>query len=315
MASRILVIGAGVNGCSIAAALFRGGVDVRILARGKRYEELCAEGVVIENPFKHKRTITHVPAISLLSSDDIYDYILVVVRKNQVADLLPMLAENLSPNIVFMGNNLVGPGDFITVLGRSRVMMGGVFAAGKRVGNLIQGMVIKSVASPMGEIDGSITPRLERLADILRQGGFKVELSHNIVDYQMTHGVSIAILASLVMRHGGNIQQLAQADDDLKLYVHARREGLQLVRALGHEVLPKSEDILTGVPGFLQVIATRLLLRSKFGEVGLEYHISQAPDEMRQMVVELKQLVDQAGIPLPAIRQVLRQDQNTSPVA
>ncbi len=312
---RILVIGAGVNGCAIAAALFNSGVDVTILARAKRLDELCSEGIVIENPFNHRRSVTHLPVADHLAPGDIYDFILVVVRKNQVAGVLPVLAENRSPNIVFMGNNLQGPADFVAALGKERVMMGGVFAAGKRVGSLIHAMVIKSVASPMGEIDGSITPRLQHLAELLRQAGFKVELSRNIVDVQLTHGVSIAILASLVMMHGGRVRALARATGDLKLFVVARREAYRVVRALGHQILPPTDNFLANLPTFLQVFVMRLLLNSHFGEVGLEYHISQAPDEMRQMAWELKQLADRSGIPIPAIRQVLQLSQNTSPVA
>jgi 2-dehydropantoate 2-reductase len=243
--------------------------------------------------------------ISELAPDDLYDYVLVVVRKNQVADLLPLLVQNQSPNIVFMGNNLLGPQDFIDALGKHRVMMGGVYAAGKRDGSLIRAMVIKSVASPLGEIDGMITPRLTRLAEILRQGGFKVALSHNIVDTQMTHGVGVAIIVALVMKHGNDVHQLARATGDLKLYVAARRESYRMMQTLGHQVLPKTDLYMSKVPSFVQVFATRLLFNSKMGQVGLQYHISQAPDEMQQLVMELKQLVTQAGVALPAIQKAL----------
>jgi 2-dehydropantoate 2-reductase len=302
---RVLIIGAGVNGSAVASGLFNGGVDVTVLARGRRLKELQAEGIVIENPFNHRRTVTRVPVIDHLAPDDIYDFVLVVVRKNQALDLLPLLAQNHSPNIVFMGNNLVGPEQFISVLGRERVMMGAVYAAGKREGSLIRAMIIKSAGSPFGEIDGSITHRLKRLATILNQGGFKVKLANNIVDTQMTHGVGVAIIAMLVLKHGGKIRQLARSTEDLKLFVAARREGQDLIRHLGHQVIPRSEQLLVKFPSIVQVLAMRLLLNSKFGEVGLEYHVSQAPDEMQQMAMELRQLVDQAGIPLPAIRKVL----------
>jgi 2-dehydropantoate 2-reductase len=311
---RILVIGAGVNGSAVAAGLFRGGVDVTVLARGKRFEELFAEGIVIENPFNQKRTVTRVPVIEQLTPNDLYDYILVIVQKNQASDLLPLLAHNQSQNIVFMGNNLTGPAEFVRLLGRERVMMGAVFAAGKRDGSLIRALVIKSIASPFGEIDGSITPRLRQLADILRQGGFKVKLSSNIVDTQTTHGVGVATIVALVMKHGGDIRQLARATDDLKLYVAARREGLRVLHALNRQIIPRSEKTMASLPGFLQVVGMRVLLNSKMGEVGLQFHISQAPDEMRQLVMELRELVDQAGIPVPNLRKALGQDQGDSPV-
>ena len=303
--SRILVIGAGVNGSAVAAGLQHGGVDVTVLARGNRIDELRQEGIVIENPFSHKKTVSRVPVIDTLTPEDLYSYVLVIVRKNHALDFLPTLAQNRSPNIVFMGNNISGPGEFIKALGKERVMMGGVFAGGKRDGNLIRAMVFKSVAVPFGEIDGSITPRLNKLAEIIRQGGFKVELSRNIVDTQMTHGIGVVPIAMLVIKHGGDIRQLARASEDLRLYVAARREGHLVLRALGHQVLPPSDGTLAMIPGFLQVLGMRVLLNSKFGEVGLAWHVSKAPDEMHQLASELKELVDQAGIPAPAIRKIL----------
>ena len=107
--ARLLVIGAGVIDSVCAVALHNAGIDVSVLARGKRYEELRDEGIVIEDPCKHKRSVSKVPAINRLDQNDLYDYVLVVVRKNQVADLLPVLAQNRSPNIVFMTDNLPVP--------------------------------------------------------------------------------------------------------------------------------------------------------------------------------------------------------------
>jgi 2-dehydropantoate 2-reductase len=302
--ARILIIGAGVNGSVCAVELFKAGIDVRVLARGKRFEELRDEGIVIEDPFKHTRRLTRVPVIDRLDADDVYDFMLVVVRKNQAAGLLPVLAENRSANIVFMGNNLTGPQEFVEVLGKERVMMGGVFAAGKRDGSLIRAMIIKSVAVPFGEIDGKITPRLERLAAIFRHAGFKVGLSTHIVDSQLAHGVGVALIASLAMKHGGDIKALARAKDDLKLFVHARREGHRLLRALGH-LVPRSESFMGNVPGFLQIAGLQALLNSKMGEVGLAWHLYQAPDEIQQLIREMQELLDQSNLPVPAIRKVL----------
>jgi 2-dehydropantoate 2-reductase len=303
--ARILVIGAGVNGSICAAGLEGGGVDVTVLARGKRYEQVRDEGIVIEDAFKQRRTVSKVPVIDHLEPDDVYDYVLVVVRKNQVAELLPMLAENGSPNTVFMGNNLSGPQEFVDVLGAERVMMGGVWGAGKRDGSVIRAITLKSAASPFGEIDGKITPRLQRLAAVFRKAGFKMELSENIVDFQMTHGVGVAIIGQLVIKHGGNVKDLARATDDLRLFCVARREGQRAMRALGHQVIPWSEAAMGMIPGVLQVLGMRTLLNSRWGEAGLAWHVSQAPDEIQYLAGELQALVDRAGIPAPAIRKVL----------
>ena len=307
--ARILVIGAGVNGSVCVAGLYNAGIDVTVLARGKRYEEVQDEGIVIEDPFKNRRSVTRVPVINRLDPNDLYDYVLVVVRTNQVADLLPVLAQNRSPNIVFMGNNLSGPDEFARILGKDRVMMGAVFAGGKRDGSLIRAFVAKWVAAPFGEVDGTITPRLKRLARIFRRAGFKVETSADILDFQATHAVGVALIAKLTIKHGCDTSALARSKDDLRLFVDAKREAHQVLRALGRRITPWSEAVMGIIPGFLQVAGLRALLNSKLGEVGLGWHCSQAPDEVRQLAVELQTLVDQAGFPVPAIRKVLGQDQ------
>ena len=302
---RILVIGAGVNGSVIASGLYNAGIDVTILARGKRYEQVRDEGIVIEDPFKNTRSVTRVPVIDSLDPQDCYDFILVIVRKNQVADLLPVLAQNKSPNIVFMGNNLSGPEEFVRILGKERVMMGAVYAAGKRDGSLIRAMVVKSIAAPFGEIDGAITPRLKQLINILHEVGFKVEPSTNIVDCQTTHAVGVALIGRLVIKHGGDIKDLARSKDDLLLFIKARREAHVVLRALGRKIISWSEVVIGVIPDFVQVMGFRVLLNSRLGEVGLAWHVSQAPDEIQQLDMELHVLVDQAGLPAPAIRKVL----------
>jgi 2-dehydropantoate 2-reductase len=204
-----------------------------------------------------------------------------------------------------MGNNLLGPDEFIKVLGHERVMMGSVYAAGKREGGVIRAVVIKSVSAPFGEIDGTITPRLKQLLGIFRQAGFKAEASTQIVDFQTTHGIGVAIIASLAVKHGGDIHALARSTEDLKLFVEGRREAHALLRSLGRQVVPQSEVILANAPSFLQVAGMRMLLNSKLGEVGLAYHLSQAPDEMHQLIMEFQALVNQTDLPIPAIRNVL----------
>ena len=307
--TRILVIGAGVNGSAIATRLYNAGLDVKVLARGKRYEEIQAEGIIIENPFNHKRSIARVPVINRLDPEDLYDFVLVVVRKNQVADLLPVLAQNKSPNIVFMGNNLSGPAEFAEIIDEQRIMLGTVVAGGKRDGDIIRAIVITSLASiPFGEVDGRITPRLRRLIKTLRRAGIKAKTSTEMNDHQMTHAIGVALIGTLTMKYNCDLPALAHSKEDLKLFVDARREAHQVLRALGHKIIPRSEASIRILPSFLQIAGMRWLLNSKLGEVGLAYHVSQAPDEVQQLAHELRTLVDQAGLPVPAIRQILGAD-------
>jgi 2-dehydropantoate 2-reductase len=228
--ARILVIGAGVNGSVCAAWLSEHGVDVTVLARGKRLAEIQSSGIVIENAFSQRRTVARVRAIGELAPGDTYDYVLVVVGRNQVAELLPTLAANNSPNVVFMNNNLAGPGEIVAALGSERPMLGFVFAGGKRDGEIIRviGPFAHSLMrTPFGEIDGTVTPRLKRLVNLLNGAGLRAKVSTHIVDYLATHASGVAVLGPLVMKHGGDVKVLARSSDDLKLAAAAMRETLE----------------------------------------------------------------------------------------
>lgn len=71
-------------------------------------------------------------AVDSFEPEDTYDYVFIVVRKNQVSELLPALAINRSPNIVFMFNNLSGPDEYVRALGTARY--GGFCFRGRKEG-------------------------------------------------------------------------------------------------------------------------------------------------------------------------------------
>ncbi len=306
--ARILVIGAGVNGSVCAAGLQRAGANVTVLARGRRYEELAEQGIVIENPIKVTRTVTKVPVINRLEPQDLYEYILVIVRKNQVPDLLPVLAQNRSPNIVFMINNPSGPEVYTAALGRERVMLGFVFAGGKRDDNVIRAIGGPGDAvgtPPFGELNGSITPRLKRLVAIFRQAGFKVTISAHLIDYLATHAAMVAPLARLIIKNDSDTYALARSTADLRLCVNAMGEVPAVLRANGFRVIPASNDLIYRfVPRFLLVAFMRRFLATRLAEVGAAWHCQQAPDEMCQLGVELMALVEKSGLPAPALREI-----------
>lgn len=97
---KILVYGAGVLGSLFAARLKESGHDVTVLARGKRFDEIEAQGIVLEHALKGTRGVTPVAVTRDLKPDDCYDLVLVVMRRNQVADVLPALAASRKSELV-----------------------------------------------------------------------------------------------------------------------------------------------------------------------------------------------------------------------
>jgi 2-dehydropantoate 2-reductase len=302
---RLLVVGAGVNGSICAVRLFDAGIDVTLLARGPRFAFIKKQGVIIEDPFKKTRTVTMVPVIDTLQPEDIYDYILIVVRKNQVHDLLPTLAANKSPNLVFMVNNPEGSDEFVQALGAERVMLGFVFGAGKREGDIIRAISPKGLATPFGEPGGEKTDRLKRLVAILRIAGLNARSEPRMNDWLAAHAALVAPFAVLLIKHGTDNYALAKSKEDLCALVEGSRETLAVLRALGHRIVPGGTNIIRIVPRFILVPLLRAFLSARIAEVGGAWHCSQAPDEMAELARELKSMVERSGLSAPTLRRIL----------
>ena len=255
--------------------------------------------------FKNTRTVTKVPVIDALRPDDGYDYILIVVRKNQVPDLLPVLAVNKSSNLVFMVNNPEGPAKFMEALGAERVMLGFVFGAGKREGDIIRAISPKGLATPFGELSGEKTARLRRLVAILRSAGLNARAETRMNDWLAAHAALVAPFAILLIKHGTDNYALAKSKEDLRALVEGMRETLAVLRALGHRIIPGSTNIIRIVPRFILVPLVRAFMSARIAEVGGAWHCSQAPDEMAELARELKSMVERSGLPVPTLRRIL----------
>ncbi|MGA2085891.1 MAG: 2-dehydropantoate 2-reductase N-terminal domain-containing protein [Terracidiphilus sp.] len=303
--SRILVVGAGVNGSVCAAELHRAGFNVTVLVRPARCRELIERGLEIENPLNGARTVTRLPFIDHLESTDIYDYILVAVRKNQVRELLPALAQNASPCVVFMVNTVLGPEEWVAELGADRVLLGFAFAGGRREGSLVRAMRVKGASTPFGEVNGAVTPRLTRLIGILNRAGLKARSEPHMPDWLANHAAMVGPFAMLILKHGCDTYALARSKSDLRLLVDSVRETLKVLRATGRRIVPRAQEVFYRLPRFILVGLFRAFLSTRFAEIGGGWHCSQAPDEMNQLASELKELVERSGLPAPALRQIL----------
>jgi 2-dehydropantoate 2-reductase len=310
--ARILVIGAGVNGSICATKLHAAGIDVSVLARGQRNDEIQENGNVIENSLTHARSITKVPVIQTLDPEDIYDYILVVIRQDQMGVLLPVLARNRSAAIVFMVNDLTGAEAYAAV-GKERILLGFVFAGGKREGGVVYalsgvGGLLGAIFSgtPFGEIDNTITARLKRLVGIFNQAGLDAKVSTRVADYLFTHAGFVTLMVGLAIKYKVDMQALARNKAYLGLLVDALRELFQVLRTLGYQVIPPKFQVIQAVPRSLMAAALGAFIGSDMMKLGIaDWGMSQTRDEWVYLGQELEWIVEKSGLAVPAMRSLL----------
>ncbi len=299
----ILVYGAGVLGSLYAARLKEAGYDVSLLARGQRLADLREHGIVLEDETTGQRTTTPVNVVEQLAPDERYDLVIVVMRKNQVAAVLPALAANRhTPNVLFLINNAAGPDEYIRALGRERVLLGFVGAGGTREGHVVRYLSAgKAQPTTLGEVDGRITPRLKQVAQAFERAGFGVSFCDNMDAWLKTHVAVVSPLANAVYSAGGDNYRLARTRDGVVLAIRAVREGFRVLRALSIPITPCALRMLEWLPEPLLVAVLRRRLPTRQVELAVARHANTARDEMQQLADEFKRLAGAASLPTPAM--------------
>ena len=117
---RVLIYGAGVIGSLYAALFSSAGVDTTVYARGQRLEGLKQHGLRYE-----KSVTVRTPNVRILDTlypNDLYDFIFLTVRENQLHAALTQLRENRSPCIVTMVNSIEDYSVWEQLCGAGRIL-------------------------------------------------------------------------------------------------------------------------------------------------------------------------------------------------
>ncbi len=300
---RILVYGAGNIGSLYAALLKESGQDVSILARGKRLAEIREHGIELDNAVSGTRTTARLSAVERLDPQDDYDLVLVILPKDHVSEVLPLLAANRRiPSVLFFGNNAAGPREMIDALGLERVLLGFPGAAAVADDGLLRYVILSASEQPttLGELDGARSRRIEAMADALKAAGLPVSICPNMDAWLKTHAAEISPTANALYMAAVDVRRLGRTRDALVLMLRAIREGYQVLAALGIPITPKTHRIFQWLPEPLLLALMRRMIESETMSIKIG-HAFGARNEMKTIADEFRVLARKAGVPTPSI--------------
>jgi 2-dehydropantoate 2-reductase len=304
---KVLVFGAGVLGSLYALMLKKAGNDVTVVARGRRYDDISAHGIVIEHFDSGEQESVAVKVVNAMPADEHYDFCLVTVQKVQLASALETLKVNrVIPLFLFMVNTAEGPAVMLDALGVDRVMLGFANAGGERKGHIVHLMVAKGKAVTMGEPGGSISERLQSLAATFRAAEIPVEFSKNMDAWLRYHVAIVGPLANAIYMAGGSNYNLADSPRIVRLGLKGMREAVEVLKANGFPVEPPALKVMLAIPDFILTLILRRLMASKLMEIGGARHANNAREEMTRLNEELLDLARESGIKTPAMIELHR---------
>ncbi|PKN98994.1 MAG: hypothetical protein CVU42_08985 [Chloroflexi bacterium HGW-Chloroflexi-4] len=304
---KILVFGAGVLGSLYGTRLFQSGYDVTLLARGMRFDEISENGVILEGALSGERTVSRVPVCDALTPEDDYDLIIVLVRADQVDDLLPMLAANKkSKSVLFMVNNPSGYSEWIKAVGKERILLGFAGAGGTRKNGVVTFHVVSPILQPttLAEVDGAKTDRIKQISKMFKNAGFATTISSNMDAWQKTHVAWVSPVANAIIAAGGDGKALSQRPDLLHLLVQAIHEGFAVLNKLNIPITPPKLKIITTLPKGLTRFVFKLWSRSQHFDTIATRHTLAAYGEMKLLSERFQDIAKTSNIPTPALDQL-----------
>jgi 2-dehydropantoate 2-reductase len=176
---RICFIGAGALGCALGGILTEAGSDVVLVARNACHVAALARDGLRITEGGQERTVP-VKAATGVEGLAPVDLLVVLVKSYDTRDALMAAAPVVGPDTTILSlQNGLGQEDIIIGLfGRERVIAGKTYAGGVLLG---PGHVLAGrKPTYIGELDGSVTPRIEAIAAEFNRAGLETQVSTHI---------------------------------------------------------------------------------------------------------------------------------------
>ena len=303
---RILVYGAGVIGSVMAGFLCRNGNDVTVMARNKRYDELCRKGLLLRHKDSQRVLKCDVKIIDKLYNNDIYDYVIVTVRYEQIESVLTALKSNRSKNIVTMVNNPKGYGTWEKILGNGRLIPAFPGAGGK----IVDGTAVYQIVSPIiqpttiGELDGTISDRIKALKRALKKAGIPSTISRNMDCWQKSHLAMVIPFSNAYYFSGQNTYEVSKNKNIMDKTVLALKENFNFLKASDIGITPPKFNIFLYCPKPLLSFVLGIVFNTKWAETVMYNHCMNAVSEMALLNQAFITLAEQNGFDLSVTKEM-----------
>lgn len=303
---RILIVGAGVLGTVYGAKLALAGHNVTIVELSpKRRAEIHEHGLVIQPLAGGRFETARVPILEHLPSDADFDLAVAIVRKTHMPGVLASLAPTKIGTLLFMVSNAHGAAIFTDAVG-SRAVVGFPGAGGTKSREVVRYAIPPKFMQQtmLSESDGARTPRIESIADLFASAGFSPNITHDLDAWLKSHEAFVASTANAIYVAGGDGKLLKRDKAVLRLNIAAIREVYATLDSLRIPVTPTWFRLWQKLPSPIIERAFGSFVGSSAWELGTD-QMNSMRDEVELITDELIELGELAGVPTPALRELV----------
>ena len=260
---RICIFGAGAIGGFVAAHLSRvKGLEVSVVARGAHLAAIREHGLRVVTP--QGEIVARVRATDRAEELGAQDLVFIALKQHQVPAALPLLATLLGPDTTVVPPTTGIPYWYFHGLGGAhggrqvdRLDPGGAswrtLAPERALGCVYwvatevtePGLIHhdgKLLRFPIGEPDGSVSPRLQRLADAMNAAGLNAQIVPDIRAWIWAKMISSLAWNPLALLTEATLDRLTASTEVIAIVRRLMREAEVVAEALGVQRWPITTD-------------------------------------------------------------------------
>jgi len=302
---RVLVCGAGIQGSYLSARLLDADIDVTLLARGARFDEIQEYGMRYTLQPSASVLQAKVPVVSTIDSTDLYNLIIVAMQKQQAIRFSSsLIAHATHSTVLFLGNNGTGISDFENSVPPDNIVLGFLGVAGNREDDHIRVSVQDPPKVYLGAPLHTPSSRIEQVASLFRGIGFQPSIEKNIDAWLKCHLALVLPIVGAIYGADSDNYRLARTPGLLRLMWRGLKEAFKVIRKLGYPVVPRSLSLLSRMPEWMAMRFLHSRLGTLEAEISLAGHARAAREEMQHLASEFQVLVAESGLATPNIEML-----------
>ncbi len=231
---KFAILGAGSLGSAIGGVLTEAGHSVCLITRNQAHVEAINQRGLVLRTDGVDRTVKAQAATSAIAAG-VVDCVIVLVKSAQTRQAMEATLSLLGPDTTVLSlQNGLGHEDILSdVVGRGRVLAGKCYCGGQIIapGQVICGT--KGKDTHMGELDGSMSPRILRIAAAFNGAGLHTVVSDNIMGTiwdKLFINVATGALSGITRLAYGDLYQVPELRE---CAVAAVREAMAVAQARG----------------------------------------------------------------------------------
>jgi 2-dehydropantoate 2-reductase len=244
MGKQIAVIGAGAIGSAVSADLIKAGLDVMIIDQWPAHvEAMKTVGLCVSMKGEVGYYTVPVRALhlcELASSNVLFDIVFLAAKSNDTRWLTELICPYLKEDGVLAGlQNGMNDDAIASIVGRARTV-GAVVELQAELfnpGQIQRNTTHDGTWFSVGELDGTVTPRIEEIADIIRQVG-RCAVTENIYGAKWTKLIANIMTMAAFGLFGLRNYEAAALPGMQEISVKLGREALSVGTALGYRIEP-----------------------------------------------------------------------------